>query len=98
MQDIFYLFSKNVPFHLLPRLTDRRTEKVLQIQENNDPSEWVIFKNVHEPIIDQETFDIVQRIRDGRRRLIPMGEMPVLSGMLFCSDYGAKQYQVRARG
>lgn len=24
--------------------------------------------------------------------------MPVLSGMLFCSDYGAKQYQVRARG
>jgi len=24
--------------------------------------------------------------------------MPVLSGMLFCSDYGAKQYQVRAKG
>lgn len=24
--------------------------------------------------------------------------MPVLSGMLFCSDYGAKQYQVRERG
>lgn len=24
--------------------------------------------------------------------------MPVLSGMLFCSDYGAKQYQVKARG
>ena len=65
---------------------------------NNDPSEWVIFKNVHEPIIDQETFDIVQRIRDGRRRLTPMGEMPVLSGMLFCADCGAKLYQVRARG
>lgn len=27
-----------------------------------------------------------------------MGEMPVLSGMLFCVDYGAKLYQVRARG
>ena len=64
---------------------------------NNDPSEWVIFKNVHEPIIDQETFDIVQRIRDGRRRLTPMGEMPALSGMLFCADCGAKLYQVRAR-
>lgn len=64
----------------------------------NDPSEWVIFENTHEAIIDQETFDIVQRIRDGRRRLTPMGEMPVLSGMLYCADCGAKLYQVRARG
>ena len=64
----------------------------------NDPSEWSIFENTHEPIIDQETFDIVQRIRDGRRRLTPIGEMPILSGMLFCADCGAKLYQVRARG
>lgn len=49
----------------------------------NDPSEWQIFENTHEAIIDQETFDIVQRIRDGRRRQTPMGEMPVLSGILF---------------
>ena len=65
---------------------------------NNDPSQWVIFENTHEAIIDQETFEIVQNIRNGRRRLTPMGEMPVLSGMLFCADCGAKLYQVRARG
>lgn len=65
---------------------------------NNDPSEWVIFENTHEAIIDQETFEIVQNIRNGRRRLSPMGEMPILSGMLFCADCGAKLYQVRARG
>lgn len=64
----------------------------------NDPSEWVIFENTHEAIIDQESFDIVQRIREGRRRVTPMGEMPVLSGMLFCADCGAKLYQVRHRG
>lgn len=64
----------------------------------NDPSEWAVFENTHEAIIDQETFDIVQRIREGRRRLTPMGEMPILSGMLFCADCGAKLYQVRARG
>lgn len=58
----------------------------------------MIFKNTHKAIIDQETFDIVQNIRNGRRRLTPMGEMPVLSGMLFCADCGAKLYQVRARG
>ena len=64
----------------------------------NDPSEWVVFKNTHEAIVDQETFDIVQRIREGRRRFTPMGEMPILSGMLFCADCGAKLYQVRHRG
>lgn len=67
-------------------------------QMHNDRSEWQIFENTHEPIIDQETFDIVQKIRDGRRRLTPMGEMPILSGMLFCADCGAKLYQVRGRG
>ena len=63
-----------------------------------DPSEWFVFENTHEAIIDQETFEIVQNIRNGRRRLTPMGEMPVLSGMLYCADCGAKLYQVRARG
>ncbi len=65
---------------------------------HNDPSEWMIFENTHEAIIDQEIFDIVQNIRNGRRRLTPMGEMPTLSGMLYCADCGAKLYQVRARG
>lgn len=32
------------------------------------------------------------------KRLTPMGEMPILSGMLFCADCGAKLYQVRQRG
>jgi len=67
-------------------------------QMHNDRSEWQIFEDTHEAIIDQETFDIVQKIRDGRRRLTPMGEMPILSGMLFCADCGAKLYQVRGRG
>lgn len=66
-------------------------------QLHKDPSEWQIFKGTHEPIINQETYDIVQRIRNGRRRLTPMGEMPVLSGMVYCADCGAKLYQVRGR-
>lgn len=43
-------------------------------------------------------FEVVQKIRNGRRRVTPMGEMPILSGMLFCADCGAKLYQVRHRG
>ena len=64
-------------------------------QLKNDPSEWQVFEGTHEPIITKEVFDIVQRIRDGRRRPTPMGEMPALSGMVYCADCGRKLYQVR---
>ncbi|AST58370.1 recombinase [Thermoanaerobacterium thermosaccharolyticum] len=67
-------------------------------QMKNDPSEWMIFKNTHEAIIEESVFEVVQRIRDGRRRLTPMGEMPLLSGIMFCADCGNKMYQVRGRG
>lgn len=63
----------------------------------NDPSEWQVFENTHEPIIDRETFEIVQNIRNGRRRINSLGEMPILSGMLYCADCGQKMYQVRKR-
>lgn len=66
-------------------------------QLKRDPSEWQIFENIHEAIIDRETYDIVLRIRDGRRRVTPMGEMTALSGMVFCADCGAKMYQVQGR-
>jgi site-specific DNA recombinase len=67
-------------------------------QLKNDPSEWQIFENTHEAIIEKPVFEVVQKIRDGRRRLTPMGEMPILSGMMFCADCENKLYQVRGRG
>ena len=35
--------------------------------------EWAIFENTHEAIIDQDTFDTVQRIRQAKRRPTSMG-------------------------
>ena len=57
---------------------------------NNDPSQWIIFRDTHEAIIDQETFDIVQKIRQGKKRPTKMGEMPMFSGLLYCADCGSK--------
>ena len=56
----------------------------------NDKSEWKIFENTHEPIIDKSTFDIVQKIRANRKRPTKMGEMPMFSGILYCADCGKK--------
>ncbi|MBQ0099519.1 MAG: recombinase family protein [Firmicutes bacterium] len=56
---------------------------------------WVIFENTQEAIIDKETFDTVQKIREGRRRPTCMGEMNILSGMLYCADCGEKMYLCR---
>ena len=63
----------------------------------NDPSEWKIFKNTHEAIIDEDTFNTVQRIRNGKRKRTPLGEIPILSGIVYYADCGAKLYQVRSK-
>ena len=65
---------------------------------NNPRDEWRIFENTHEAIISKETFDTVQRIRDGKRVRNNLGEMPMLSGMVYCADCGSKLYQVRGKG
>ena len=64
----------------------------------NNPEEWMIFENTHKAIIDEQVWETVQKIRDGKRRPSRMGEMGVFSGMMFCADCGAKLYQVRANG
>ena len=61
--------------------------------------EWVIFEDTHEAIIDRDTFDTVQKLREGVRRRVSIdGEMSIFSGLLYCADCGAKMYLNRHRG
>ena len=58
-----------------------------------DESEWTIFENTHEPIITQEMYDNVQRIRANVRRYPDgWGEAAPLTGLLYCADCGGKMY------
>lgn len=75
--------------HTVNFKTHRKSYKQKKKIEN-DKSEWKIFENTHEPIIDKSTFDIVQKIRENRKRPTKMGEMPMFSGILFCADCGKK--------
>ena len=55
--------------------------------------EWTIFENPHEAIIDQQTFDLVQKIRSNVRRYPNgWGEAAPLTGLLYCADCGGKMY------
>lgn len=64
-------------------------------QLKNSPENLVIFSDVHEPIIDRDVFNTVQRIRDGKRRPTKMAEPYMFSGLVFCGTCGAKMYQCR---
>ena len=57
--------------------------------------DWVIFENTHPAIIDQDTYDTVQRLRQTKRRPTDMGEMNIFSGLVYCSDCGQRMYLCR---
>jgi site-specific DNA recombinase len=72
-----------------------RTRKHFKDKKSHyvDSDQWTIIENTQEPIIDQETFDNVQRLRSNIRRYPNgWGEINPLSGLLYCADCGAVMY------
>ena len=64
-------------------------------RKNNAPEDWLIFENTHEAIVSQETFDMVQKLRETPRRIDTLGEANPLTGLLWCAGCGAKMYNHR---
>ena len=60
---------------------------------DNDPDNWVIFRDVHEPIIDRGTWERVQEKRTHiRKRKAFDGEVSLFSGLLVCADCGCNMH------
>ena len=56
----------------------------------NDRENWVIFKDVHKPIIERSVFEQVQQKRGKiRKRRTNEGEHNMFSGLLVCADCGS---------
>ena len=56
----------------------------------NDRENWVVFKDVHEPIIDRAVYEQVQQKRGKIRKLrTNNGEHNMFSGLLVCTDCGS---------
>lgn len=65
-----------------------KNKKRLQNPEEN----WKIFKNVHEAIIDRDTFETVQKMKAKGKRRAPnpeYAEKNMFCGLLYCADCGS---------
>jgi len=50
--------------------------------------EWCIFENHHEPLVSEEVFETVQKLRSVRRKVSYTGDLGVLNGLIYCKDCG----------
>lgn len=77
--------------------TQMQSYKIHRIIYNPEEKQ-AIFEDMHEAIIDKETWERVQELRKNRRRPKRQGEMGLFSGVLVCADCGANLYVQRYNG
>ena len=82
--------GKTVNFRTYSNSYKDRTRRV------NDEANWAVFENTQDPIIDQETWNLVQKLRKTRRRSDNGAPNP-LTGLVFCADCGARMINHRSQ-
>ena len=75
------------------RVVSYKDKRTVEVPKN----EQYRFENTHEAIIDQVTWEAVQKVREGKRRRNNMGTIDKYSGLLYCADCGSKLYFVRGK-
>jgi site-specific DNA recombinase len=61
------------------------------------PEHWIVVENAHEPIIDEETFELAGRLLKSRRGVHSPAEDHVLRGMVKCAECGGGMSFYRMR-
>ena len=94
-----YHWNTNTVVHILERREytgctvnfKTYTNSIWDKKQRETPIEkQAVFYNTHPAIIEQEVFDKVQQIRKQRHRRTKTGKSSLFSGMVYCSDCGAK--------
>ena len=72
----------------------RKKSYKTKYQERLPRENWVIFENTQEAIIDRETFSIVHKMLESRRRPKIIGSpcVNVFNGLVYCADCGNRMY------
>ncbi|MCC8121920.1 MAG: recombinase family protein [Oscillospiraceae bacterium] len=70
-----------------------KSKKLVAVPEH----EQTVCPNTHPAIIDEETFRLVQKVREHKRRPAKIGTIEPFSGLIFCADCGKVHYNCRAK-
>ena len=75
------------------KVLNKTTKENYKAKRKQTPKEdLIIFKDMHPVIIDEETWNVVQRLRGTKRRINIEGATNPLTGVLYCADCGEKMY------
>lgn len=69
-----------------------------KLSKKVDPSDWIIFENTQEAIVDEDTWNMVQQIRKTKKQPCKRGYVNPLTGLMYCADCSAKMYNHRTDG
>jgi len=50
--------------------------------------EWIVTPNMHEPLVDEDTFELIQKMIDARNRPIKSNVIQIFAGFVKCEDCG----------
>ena len=87
-------------FPTLPTITGKSYKvsyKSKKTKKNPEEKQY-FFPNTHEPLIDEETFDLAQKRIATKHRPTKTEEIDIFSGLLFCGDCGYKMYLQQGAG
>jgi DNA invertase Pin-like site-specific DNA recombinase len=95
-----YKWSANTVTHILKKqeymgwvVLNKTVKETYKSKRKENPLEnRLVFKDCHPQIIDEETWNVVQRLRETKRKPQQRlgGEANPLTGVLYCSDCGYK--------
>ena len=68
-------------------VSHKRTTKSFKVRDMVavPPEEHIVVLNTHEPLIDEDTFEIAQRVIKVKKRCLNTGEQQIFQGLLKCS-------------
>lgn len=86
--------------HYIGNLVQQRETSInvtTEKRKKNDPSNFVIIENTHEPIISKEDFNVVQQLIAERKRKRPHAKKHLFTNISYCADCGRSMHFKKSR-
>ena len=88
---LFILARQEYLGHTITAKTHKVSYKSKKTRKNEEEQRY-FFPNTHEPLVDEETFELAQKRIATRHRPTKAAEIDIFSGLLFCAGCRHKMY------